>query len=228
MSDKNVTAKVIGIAAVLWGALALREGIRFMKEVGWSAKMYYNAVGSLVLPGGLILAGIGLLFVRVEQRTYTRVIAVLAVILGVAALLPAAFFIIRALWDFSAFASAWGLYLALATIIVSFVLPVALIVGGIALLLMKEWGRVVLLVGLSIHILFGLAGIIRNWYTTLTVGGARAIPADSYRVVTSLVPTYVIVFVEIVALYLLLRPESKDLISVKGRETALTEGENDA
>lgn len=96
-----------------------------------------------------------------------------------------------------------------------FVLSICFIFGGIAFLLLKRWGRILVLISLVVDLLIRLVFIVHFWYASFTVKQTILIPEGAYMGTYSMIPTYITFLAETVALYFTTRPKIKKLFLQK-------------
>ncbi|PIQ88256.1 MAG: hypothetical protein COV72_09075 [Candidatus Omnitrophica bacterium CG11_big_fil_rev_8_21_14_0_20_42_13] len=78
-----------------------------------------------------------------------------------------------------------------------------LVIGGIFFILLKNWGRIIILSFLVIDICFRLFGICNYWHACFTMNKPITIPEGALVVKFSMIPGYIILAVEILVLYLI-------------------------
>lgn len=80
-----------------------------------------------------------------------------------------------------------------------------LVIGGISFLLLKNWGRIIILSFLVIDICLRLFGICNYLHACFTMNKPFTIPEGAHVVKFSMISGYIILAVEILVLYLITR-----------------------
>jgi hypothetical protein len=91
--------------------------------------------------------------------------------------------------------------------IASFLLLIALIIGGISFIFMKNWGRIIIIGFLVINICLRIFGICHYLYVCFAINEPVTIPKGAHVVAFSMIPGYVTLAVEILVLYLITRKD---------------------
>jgi len=84
-------------------------------------------------------------------------------------------------------------------------LLLCLVIGGISFILLKNWGRIIILGFLVIDISLRLFGIFNYWHASFTTNKPVTIPKEAYVVEFSMIPSYITLALEILVLYLITR-----------------------
>jgi hypothetical protein len=103
-----------------------------------------------------------------------------------------------------------------ALIILNLLVLLALVIGGISFILVKNWGRIVLLTFLIIDICLRIFGICNYLYVYFTSSKAIIIPKGAYVIKLSMIPSYIILTIEIIVLYIITRKDIKEIFNKKG------------
>ncbi len=119
------------------------------------------------------------------------------------------------LLNFSQIVGDFGLSTFVFGVFYSFVLSICFILGGIAFLFLKRWGRVLVLISLVVDLLIRLVSIVHFWYASFTVKQTILIPEGAYVGTYSMIPSYVTFLAELIVLYLITRPKIKELFLQK-------------
>ena len=105
-----------------------------------------------------------------------------------------------------------GVFTWLKAIIYSILLPLLLIVGGVAFLFRKRLGRLLIKVGYICELLFRLEGLILFWVFCFQT--KRSILSESVSQ-ASMIPSYLIVGIELLVLFYLTRKDKSSKSSLK-------------
>jgi hypothetical protein len=127
--------------------------------------------------------------------------------LGAKILFPSYYFVFDAFLKFPQIVSKTGFFVWLQSTVYSTVLPICLIFSGIAFLFFKRWGKVFIQLGFILELAYRLIGLILFWSYCFET---KQSPLYESATMTSMIPSYLIVFAEIIALYYLTCPTVKE------------------
>ncbi|MFC1752685.1 hypothetical protein ACFL96_04740 [Thermoproteota archaeon] len=107
--------------------------------------------------------------------------------------------------------SEWGIPVVALIVYVSLVVPLCYIIGGVGLVFVKHWGRMLAFFGLWFNVLFSLTCIASKWYFQLVLKSSPLIIKNGHNpTLFIMISSYVLALIEVIIIIFLMRPRVRE------------------